>query len=135
MFSLTAKGSPKQSNSPVPAGPSKPRTERAQTAPSGSWSIIPGVLTVSWSYDATKNEVEVDVKVFWWTVDTLTGTLTEQKFEVSDKLDILGAITGDLTLDAYFKNPPTGRTTGLWVTGDLDVFGKTWKFSEKVLSW
>lgn len=103
-------------------------------ASSGSWVIVPGLLTINWTYKAADNQVAVAANVLWFTIDTLTGTLTKAAAILTDTVDILDVITGSLSLDAEFAGTPAKRA-GFWVSGSLDVFAKNWKFEELVLPW
>jgi hypothetical protein len=120
----------------VPANPPPaPATPAANVAPSGSWPIIPGLLTLSWTYKAATDEVDVSADFLWWSITTVTGTLNQNKLSLADQIDLLEVVTGKLEFDAVFTQVAGGDARGLWVDGDLGVFGKNWTFKEQLLSW
>ena len=115
--------------------PAAPPAQSADKAPSGSWTIVPGLLEVKWDYDVTKNEVDVKVMFLWWPIDSLTGKLSNTQLSFEDTIDLLGLVKGKLHVWAVFKTTTNGDAPGLWIFGDLDVFSKEWKFTNRLLSW
>ena len=84
------------------------------TLPSGSWSL--GPLTVTWSLKSG-NEVDVTFSVLGIDIDTLSGTLNNQDFEVKDNINLLGLVTGTIGLKAVYGGAP--GTNGLHIEGRL----------------
>lgn len=115
--------------------PASPNTTAATTAPSGSWTIVPGLLNVTWSYKPDNDEVDVSVDVLWWSLDKISGTLNKDQLSLSDRISILDVITRSFGTEIVFDQVAGGDAPGLWINGDLDVFGKDWKLKAHILSW
>ena len=103
----------------------------ADNFPSGSWGF--GPVSISWSVKGG-DEIDVSVSVLGINVDQLSGTLSPTATSVSDNLNILGVITGALTLTAKYSQGPA--IDGLWVSGQ--VTAGPWKsgtLNHRILPW
>jgi hypothetical protein len=108
------------------AAPTTPPTQ----GNSGSWTIVPGVLTIDWDYNAGSGTADIKVVFLFWTIDALTGTLTASMVSLSDTLS-LDIVEGDLSVTGTFGSPG-----GIVIKGDLTVFGKkVGAFSYNLVSW
>jgi hypothetical protein len=99
--------------------------------PSGSWSF--GPLTVQWSIKSD-DEIDIDVSVFGFDIDKLTGTLTSQATTIADTVNVLGLVTGNLSFTAQYGQGST--TDGLWIDGQLKGPGfDTGVLHHRIIPW
>ena len=135
-MSMTAIASVGAVTASAPANPpAAPATQSGSSAPSGSWTLVPGLLEVKWDYDSTKDEVDISVTFLWWTIGSLTGMLSSAQFDLKDNINLLGLIQGSLEISAVYSVVAGGDAPGLWISGNEDVFGKDWTFKNHLLSW
>lgn len=112
--------------SPIPVA-----TGGTDKLPSGSWSF--GPVTIQWSLQAN-NAVDVEVSVLGFDIDNLTGTLSTNNTSLSETLDILGLVKGDLELVAKFGQGPSGD--GLWVTGQINAgHWQSGQLNHRIIPW
>jgi hypothetical protein len=101
------------------------------TLPSGTWNL--GPVAIVWDVKDS-DEIDVNVSILGINVDTLSGTLSTGDVVIKDTVNILGIITGDLSLEAKYAT--TDNTNGLYLTGQLSGSGfNTNTLNIKLLSW
>jgi hypothetical protein len=99
--------------------------------PSGSWTF--GPLTVTWSLK-NNDEVDVAVSILGIQIDTLTGSVTSTSTRISDNVNVLGIVSGTITLEADYA--PNSTTNGLYVKGQLSGPGFNLpSFSYRIIPW
>ncbi len=112
--------------SPIPVA-----TGGTDKLPSGSWSF--GPVNIEWSL-RPNNAVDIDVSILGFDIDNLTGTLSSDNRTLSETLDILGLVKGDLELEAKFGQGSSGD--GLWVTGQISA--GSWhsgQLNHRIITW
>jgi len=108
------------------ASPAAPTTQD-----SGSWAIVPGVLSVNWSFDPTAQTADIKAVLFGlFTIDELTGQLSSTSAELNDTINLLDVVEGGLAITADY----TAKT--ITVSGTLSLFGaNSWHFSFPLVTW
>ncbi|WP_266168799.1 hypothetical protein [Dyella subtropica] len=84
--------------------------------PSGNWTY--GPLKINWDIKDL-DAVDVDVSVFGFDIDKLSGTLKAGDAELEEGLDIAGLANGDIKLQAKWDQTPADN--GLWIYGEIQA--------------
>ncbi len=106
-------------------------TSGTDKLPSGSWSF--GPVNIQWSQQPN-NQVHVEVSVLGFDIDNLTGTLSSNNSSLSETLDILGLVKGDLELTSKFGGGPS--VDGLWVTGQISAGSwQSGQLNHRIIPW
>lgn len=99
--------------------------------PSGSWSF--GPIGAEWSIK-DNDEIDIEVSVFGFDIDDLSGTLTSTAATITDTVNILNLITGTLSFTAKYNQGPT--SDGLWIGGQLKGPGfDTGVLNHRIIPW
>jgi hypothetical protein len=99
--------------------------------PNGNWSF--GPLAVKWDLKSN-NEIDVSVSVLGFQIDKLSGGISPNNSSVTDNVNVLGLITGTVTLEGDYT--AGASTNGLYVKGQLAGPGFDLpKFSYRIIAW